>query len=124
MQSPRCAGYGRGVSKDSLAGGPPREPLPFGGRRWSTAIVFIGCALLAMLTLALALPNDRGQRLFLALLVCGPILLLRRWPLPVLAVTATANALVMASGNAPLPFAILLRLALYSTPSPLPRRGS
>jgi signal transduction histidine kinase len=42
----------------------------------------------------------------------------------VLAVTATANALVMASGNAPLPFAILLGLALYFTASRLPRRVS
>lgn len=112
------------MSKEYLAGGPSRGPLPFGGRQWSIAILLIGCALLAMLALAVALPNDRGQRLFLALLVCGPILLLRRWPLPVLAVTATANALVMASGNAPLPFAILLGLALYFTASQLPRRVS
>ena len=74
--------------------------------------------------LALALPHDRGERLFLALLVCGPILLLRRWPLPVLAVTATANALVMALGNSPLPFALMLGLALYFTASQLPRRVS
>jgi signal transduction histidine kinase len=87
--------------------------------------VLIACTLLATLVLALgSYPHDRGQRLLLALLVCAPILLLRRWPLPVLAVATAANGLVMALGNAPLPFAIMLGLALYFTASQLPRRVS
>jgi signal transduction histidine kinase len=85
----------------------------------------MACTLLATLVLALgSYPHDRGQRLLLALLVCAPILLLRRWPLPVLAVATAANGLVMALGNAPLPFAIMLGLALYFTASQLPRRVS
>jgi signal transduction histidine kinase len=87
--------------------------------------VLIACTLLTTLVLALgSYPHDRGQRLLLALLVCAPILLLRRWPLPVLAVATAANGLVMALGNAPLPFAIMLGLALYFTASQLPRRVS
>ena len=46
-------------------------------------------------------PHDRGQRLLLAFVVCGPVLLLRRWPLPVLAAATAANAMVTAAGNAP-----------------------
>jgi signal transduction histidine kinase len=88
-------------------------------------VVLIACAELAILALAAGTyPHDREERLFLALLVCAPILLLRRWPLPVLAVAAGTNALVMALGNAPLPFAMMLGLALYFAASRLPRRIS
>ena len=46
------------------------------------------CAQLVTLFLAVGpYPHDRAQRLCLALLACAPILLLRRWPLPVLAAT-------------------------------------
>jgi signal transduction histidine kinase len=84
--------------------------------------VLIACAQLATLVLAVGpYPHDRGQRLFLALVVCAPILLLRRWPLPLLAAAAAANALVIALGNPPLPFAIMLGLALYFAASRLPR---
>ena len=38
--------------------------------------------------------------MLLAFVACGPIALLRRWPLPALAAAAVANALVMAAGNA------------------------
>jgi signal transduction histidine kinase len=125
MRFVRCAGYGHVVSRENLAEGPSQGPHPFGGRQWSAAIVLIACTLLATLVLALgSYPHDRGQRLLLALLVCAPILLLRRWPLPVLAVATAANGLVMALGNAPLPFAIMLGLALYFTASQLPRRVS
>jgi len=94
-------------------------------RRWSASVVLAACAGLALLTLA-AGPFSRGpgRGLVLALLVCGPIVLLRRWPLPVLAVVAGATAVVMAAGNAPLPFGIMLGLAVYVVALRLPRRWS
>jgi signal transduction histidine kinase len=110
------------VSKDYLAAGPARGPLP--GRQWLAAVVLIACTQLATLALAVGPEPQRGSRLFLALVVCGPIVLLRRWPLPVLAATAAANGLVMAMGNASLPFGIILGVAMYFAASRLPRRVS
>ncbi len=66
----------------------------------------------------------RAQRLLLAFVVCGLIAALRRWPLPVLAAATLANTMVMAAGNAPLPFGIVLGLASYLAASRLPRRMS
>jgi signal transduction histidine kinase len=110
------------VSKDYLAAGPARGPLP--GRQWLAAVVLIACAQLATLALAVGPYPQRGQPLFLALLACAPILLLRRWPLSVLAAATAANVLVMALGNASLAFAIMLGLAMYLVASRLPRRVS
>ena len=110
------------MSKDYLAADPALGPLP--GRQWLAAIVLIACAQLATLALAVGPYPQRGQRLFLVLLACAPIVLLRRWPLSVLAAVAAANVLVMALGNAPLPFAIMLGLAVYLVASRLPRRVS
>src|SRR5580693_6249384 len=78
-----------------------------------------------MLTLA-AGPYSHAPHngVFLALLVCGPIVALRRWPLPVLAVTAAATGMVMAAGNASVPFGLMLGLAVYFVASQLPRRRS
>ena len=86
------------MSKDYLAAGPSRGLLP--GRQRLAAVVFIACAQLATLALAAGPYPQRGQRLFLALLACAPILLLRRWLLAVLAAATAANVLVMALGNA------------------------
>jgi signal transduction histidine kinase len=77
-----------------------------------------------VITLAGPYPHDRGQRLLLAFVVCIPIAALRRWPLPVLAAATAANAMVMAAGNAPLPFGIMLGFASYLAASGLPRRVS
>ena len=110
------------MSKDYLAAGPSRGLLP--GRQWLAAVVLIACTQLATLALTVGPYPQRGQRLFLVLLACAPILLLRRWPLSVLAVVAAANVLVMALGNTSLPFAILLGLAVYLVASRLPRRVS
>ncbi|MGA7835194.1 MAG: sensor histidine kinase, partial [Acidimicrobiales bacterium] len=52
------------------------------------------------------------------------MLLLRRWPLPVMAASAVAAALVVAAGVAPLPLAVVLGLAAYLVSSQLPRRLS
>ena len=110
------------MSKDYLAADPARGPLP--GRQWLAVVVLIACAQLATLALAVGPYPQRGQRLFLVLLACAPIVLLRRWPLSVLAVVTAANVLVMALGNASLPFAIMLGLAVYLVASRLPRRVS
>ncbi len=120
MRSHRCAGYGHAVSREYLVKGPSRWFLPV--RPWQAAVVFLACAQLVTLALAVGSgPHERGQRLFLGLLVCGPILLLRRWPRLVLAVAAAANVLVMATGNASLAFGMVLGIALYFVASRLPR---
>ena len=79
-----------------------------------------------LVTLALTLrPNPQpGLHLVVALLWCGPIVLLRRWQLPVLAVTTAGTGLVMAWGNVPLPLGIMIGLAMYFTAAGLPRRVS
>jgi signal transduction histidine kinase len=94
-------------------------------RQWSASVVLAAGAGLAMLTLA-AGPYSHAPRngLVLALLVCGPIVALRRWPLPVLAVAVAATGVVTAAGNAPLPFGLMLGLAVYLVASQLPRRWS
>jgi signal transduction histidine kinase len=125
------------VSGDYLAERPTREPLPagFSQRQWLVTVVLAACAGLVILALARLVRAGgpfplRGQHLFLALLLsgpillCGPILLARRWPLPVLAVVAAAAGLAMATGNAPLPLSVMLGLAMYFVASRLPRRVS
>lgn len=69
-------------------------------------------------------PGGGGPWLALALVACGPMWLLRRWPLPVLAVAVVAAAVVVGSGVAPLPFAVLIALAVYLVSFQLPRRIS
>ena len=75
-----------------------------------------------LVTLALTVrPNPQpGLHLVVTLLWCGPIVLLRRWPLPVLAVTTAGTGLVMASGQLPLVFGIMLGLAMYFAAAGLP----
>ena len=58
------------------------------------------------------------------LLAAIAVALLRRWPLPVLAVAVVASGLVMASGMAPLATAVLLAAAMYLVASRLSRRLS
>ena len=87
--------------------------------------MLIAGTVLVTLAVAVAPHLGRGQHLAPALIVCGvPIVLLRRWPLPVLALVTAATGLVMAWGNAPLPFGILIGLAMYSAAARLPRRVS
>jgi signal transduction histidine kinase len=96
-----------------------------GQPRWPAVAVLAVCA--ALIALAVSdgpYPHDRGERLLLVLLICGPIMLLRRWPLPVLAAATLATMMVMAAGNARLPFGIVLGLASYLAASRLPRRAS
>src|SRR5580704_6284902 len=116
-----------GVARNHLAGEPSRgHPLvALSELQWSASVVLAAGAGLAMLTLAAGpYSHAPGNGVVPALLVCGPIVALRRWPLPVLAVAAAATAVVMAAGNAPLPFGLMLGLTVYFVASRLPRRWS
>jgi len=96
-----------------------------GAPEWLTITVFaISAALITLAVSSGPYPHERGERLLLVFVVCSPVLALRRWPLPVLAVVAATNAMVMVGGNAPLPFGIVLGLASYIAASCLPRRIS
>jgi len=115
------------VSGDYLAERPAREPPPaeFLQHQWLAPVVLAAGAGLAIFVLAIGpYPHDRAPRFMLAFLLCSPIVLLRRWPAPVLALAATAAGLAMAFGNAPLPLSIMLGLAMYFVASRLPRRVS
>jgi signal transduction histidine kinase len=121
------------VAKDRSAEAPPRDvtwrlprgPVALGAPQWLIAAMIAVCA--ALVTLAVSTgpyPHEKGQRLLLAFALCSPVVALRRWPLPVLAVATAANAMIMAEGNAPLPIALVLGLASYLAASRLPRRLS
>src|ERR1700722_17163069 len=64
------------------------------------------------------------MRLALACVLSAPILLLRRWSLPVLAIVTGADALAMAQGHPALPLGIVLGPASFPAASPPPRRIS
>ncbi len=81
-------------------------------------------ALIALALWAGSYPHDQVRRILLVLVMCGPIVALQRWPLPVLAVATAANAVLMAAGNVPLPFGIMLGLTSFLAASGLPRRVS
>jgi signal transduction histidine kinase len=93
--------------------------------QWFALTILATCTTLAALALVLGTePHGRSSRVMLALLVCGPILALRRWPTPILAVAATVTATEMALGFVPLPLGFLLGLTAYFTASRLERRQS
>ena len=69
-------------------------------------------------------PNLVQRGHLIQLLACVPIILLRRWPLPVLAVVTAATGTVTAAGSASLPYGVLLGVALYISALRLPRRKS
>jgi len=121
------SGYGRHVANDSLAGATSRPPAlaKLSERQWFTVCALAACTALTALTLVLGThPGERGQRFALALLACGPILLLRRWPLPALAAATAATAIAMVQGAISLPLGVVLGLTAYLTASRLPRRQS
>ena len=99
------------MAGDYLAGERWRPHLPGALHRlqWSASVALAACAGLAIVFLAAwAYPHQRGPRLLAALLLCGTIAALRRWPLPVLAVALGANGLAMFLGNVPVPLGIVL----------------
>lgn len=69
-------------------------------------------------------PHAGAPRLALTLLAFGPVLALRRWPLPFHVLATVATTLGMATAAVPLPFGILLGITTYLTATQLPRRTS
>jgi hypothetical protein len=65
--------------------------------------------------------NQKGAGQLIPLLVCLPVVVLRRWPPAVLGVVTAAAGVVTATGKASLPFGVLLGLALYFSVLSLPR---
>jgi signal transduction histidine kinase len=124
------AGYRRCVTADRLADspGPParrRFAAGIAESQWLASCVLAAAAGAVVLT-AVTRPGLHGNagHLLIPLLACAPIVVLRRWPLPVLGVVTVAVGLVTALGTASLPFGILPGLALYFSALRLPRRGS
>ena len=126
-----CAGYGCCVTTDRLA-----ERVGVAGRRWFPAgaaesqllatIVLAaaaGALLLTVMTRS-AGPGGGSRPLLPLLLACAPVVVLRRWPLPVLGVLTIAAGMVTAWGGASFPLGILLGLALYFSVLRLPRTRS
>jgi signal transduction histidine kinase len=115
------------VARFSMPATQPRDPeSPLARREWPAIVVLTLCAALVMVSLTAArIPHDPGRRIILAWLVLAiPILLLRRWPLPVLAAATLANALIFTTGLASLPFGLILGAASYLAAARLPRRVS
>ena len=115
------------MARNHLADKSPWGPLAgaLGKRQWLGIVILIAGTELVTLTLTAGSHPAPGQHLVLGLIVCGgPIVLLRRWPLPGLALATAATAVVMTWGNAPLPFGIMIGLAMYAAASRLPRRVS
>jgi signal transduction histidine kinase len=111
---------------DYLAERPPRGPARAAvhQRPWLAIAVLAVCTALAALAIASSHTPAPGQRIPLVMGAGGLIVALRRWPSPMLAVTAAAVAMVMTTGGASLPFGVLLGVAVYLAASRLPRRTS
>jgi signal transduction histidine kinase len=110
-----------------MAGASRRPPAlaRLSQNQWFALTILATCSTLAALALVLGTePHGRSSRILLALLVCGPILALRRWPAPILAVAVALTATEMALGFVPLPLGFLLGLTAYFTASSLERRQS
>jgi signal transduction histidine kinase len=115
------------VSSGHWAAGRPQGPIQsaYSERQWLASLVLAACAALAMVTVVGApYPHPHGQRLVFAIVPCGAILLLRRWPLPVLGVSTAVAALAMAAGHTSLVICLMLGVGMYSVASRLPRRVS
>jgi signal transduction histidine kinase len=100
-------------------------PAAVAESQWLATVVLAAAAGSVVLTMV-AGPglHQNGGRLLIPLLACVPIVVLRRWPLPVLAVVTAAAGMVTAWGSTSLPFGCLLGLALYFSALGLPRPKS
>jgi signal transduction histidine kinase len=125
MRQPDLLGTVCIVSSDHLSEEPLGRSVPVRRRQWLVTVVLGGCTAAATLAL-LPGPGPRGPvwALLLACLACGPIVLLRRWPLPVFAVSLVTTGLIMAFGTTPLPLAVMLGVATYFVAASLRRRLS
>jgi signal transduction histidine kinase len=94
-------------------------------RQLFAVTALLTCAAFVGVTLALrADPRAGGPRLALTLLAFGPVLALRRWPLPFHVLATVATAVGMTSAAVSLPFGIMLGITTYLTATQLPRRIS
>src|SRR5215469_5834993 len=120
--------YGQRVGSNNAPERPVPPALPASLRRRGrlATVALAACALLAMTALAAGpYPREQVPRLLVAIVACGPIVLLRRWPLPVLAVTAAASVLLVASSGGPtLVLTLVMSLAIYFAAARLPRKVS
>ena len=92
-------------------------------RQWIVLCALATCLVMAVLMLVIRVyPHDRGQRTIVALVACGPVLALRRWPLPALVLATAAVGLEIASNTVALPFSVVLGLAAFLVASTLQRR--
>jgi len=106
---------------------PARRWFPAGvaESQWLAAVMLAAAAGAVALTIADWLQvNQKGAGQLIPLLVCLPVVVLRRWPLPVLGVVTAAAGVVTATGRASLPFGVLLGLALSFSVLGLPRPRS
>jgi len=102
-----------------------RFPGAVAESQWLAAVVLGAAAGGIMLTMvAGAGGRSGGGQLLIPLLACVPVVVLRRWPAPVLGVATAAAGAVTALGIASLPFGALLALALYFSVLRLPRARS
>jgi len=93
-------------------------------RQWLVTVV-LAAAGAVMLTMGTGPGLHQGARqLMIPLLACVLVIVLRRWPLPVLGVVTAAAVLLTARGMASFPFGVLLGAALYFSALGLPRPKS
>ncbi len=120
--------YRQHVSSNDPAERPPPPALPAGlrHRQLLSTSVLAACAALAAVAMASGpYPHPLNQRLLLALVLCAPVVALRRWPLPGLAVATAGSTLFIAGqGSQSLPLSIVTGLAMYFAASRLPRATS
>jgi signal transduction histidine kinase len=116
------------VAGDQVPDGAPRRhaPLARAERQRLTGAVLAAFAGVAIISLMFGpYPPGPQPRILVAVVACGPIVWLRRWPLPVLAVAVGAGALLITlSGNLPLVLAAMTGLAVYFVALRGPRRVS
>jgi signal transduction histidine kinase len=100
-------------------------PAEVAESQWLATVVFAAAAGAVVLTVVAGSGvHQEGGRLLIPLLACVPVVVLRRWPLPVLGVVTAAAGMVAALGSALLPFGVLVGLALYFSTLGLPRPRS
>ena len=124
MPAGRIAATVRGVSPAQT---PPRTPVlaKITERQLFAVTALASCAAFVGLTLALrAAPHTGGPRLALTLLAFGPVLALRRWPVPFHVLATVATAIGMAQDATSLSFGLMLGITTYLIASRLPRRLS
>jgi signal transduction histidine kinase len=100
------------------------RPTGVSERQWLATVVFTVAAGAVILWVLSAPRPQEGRELLIPLVGCFLVFFLRRWPLPVLALTAGLALTLTIAGNAILPPGILLAVAMYSAALSMPRSRS